>query len=249
MPQTDPDTDRRLSQATDHLVNLPRMSTTAGVGVQEYVAINNTAVIALLLGLASLLAIIDWVLLAVPLLGAVTAFAALGQIRRSNGTQTGRNIAMAGLFLSVGMGSFVLSSSAIQWLGRRTDSQAISQLCVQFGDDMKLGRYDSAYQLCSQRFQTRVDREEFVSRLQLIQDQLSSGTLGKIVGAHWNGLAQWNSDPDSGSVTAWAYVEINFEHVPNPDDKAFQFRKSGTRWFIDGIEFFPPKKSTDKPTS
>src|SRR5580693_3500692 len=116
MPEVD--SDRRVTEATEHLVHLPRMSTTAGVGSQEYVAINTTAVIALLLGMASVLAIMTLPLLAVPLVGVITAAFALSQISQSNGTQTGRHIALGGLFLSVGIGSFVVSGNAINWAGQ-----------------------------------------------------------------------------------------------------------------------------------
>src|SRR5215213_1889000 len=77
--------------APDALARLHKMSTTAGITSQEYVAINIPAIIALVLGLASVVALLNvsGVLLVIPLAAIVTAFAALSQIRASNGTQTG----------------------------------------------------------------------------------------------------------------------------------------------------------------
>src|SRR4051794_23567765 len=51
-----------------------RMSTTAGLGSGEYVAINGTAVFALILGFASLLCLFEeTILLVIPLVGIVAA--------------------------------------------------------------------------------------------------------------------------------------------------------------------------------
>src|SRR5580704_164893 len=81
------------SAATEHLVNLPKMSATAGVGVQEYVAVSVSAVFSLLLGFASLLAIMENALIVIPILALALSIVALRQINRSNGTQTGRGVA------------------------------------------------------------------------------------------------------------------------------------------------------------
>src|SRR5436190_20115121 len=74
----------------DHLAHLHKMTTTAGLGSSDYVAVNGTAVFALLVGVASALALMSEVLLILPLVAIVAAFVALSQIRHSNGTQTGK---------------------------------------------------------------------------------------------------------------------------------------------------------------
>src|SRR5688500_6367590 len=71
------------------LHKLHRMSRTAGLGTQEYVAINVAAVMTLLLGLVSALAMVTSLLLVIPLAGVVCGVIALYQIKDSNGTQTG----------------------------------------------------------------------------------------------------------------------------------------------------------------
>src|SRR5829696_1063065 len=91
----------------DPLATLHKMSTTAGVSSQEYVAINIPSIIAMVLGLASVMAVPVPVLLVVPLAAIVTGLVSLSQIRQSNGTQTGRGFALLGIVLALAIGGFV----------------------------------------------------------------------------------------------------------------------------------------------
>src|SRR5205085_1507862 len=65
-PEPKPATD---TEAPDPLAALHKMSTTAGVASQQYVAVNGAAVLAALLGFASALTILSPVLLVVPAAG------------------------------------------------------------------------------------------------------------------------------------------------------------------------------------
>src|SRR4051812_11954856 len=86
----------------DPLSHLHKMSTTAGLGSGEYVAVNGMAVVAIILGLASSLSLLDTAfLVSVPPLTIVLAILALWQISDSNGTQTGRGLAIGGLLLAL----------------------------------------------------------------------------------------------------------------------------------------------------
>src|SRR6478609_7278380 len=86
----------------DPLARLHKMSTTAGLGTTDYVAINALAVASVFLGLASLLAMLDPLLLALPVLAIGCSIWALTQIRHSGGTQSGASLAILGLLLAVG---------------------------------------------------------------------------------------------------------------------------------------------------
>src|SRR4051794_31568703 len=81
----------------DPLAHLHKMSTTAGVSSQDYVAINIPSLVAFVLGLASVLAAVFPVALLLPALSIAFAIASLSQINRSNGTQTGRGFAYLGI--------------------------------------------------------------------------------------------------------------------------------------------------------
>src|SRR5437763_244038 len=98
--QTTPTADSTSpTQADAHLASLHKMSTTAGVTNLGYVAVNQTAIVAALLGLASALAFFGWLLLVIPIVGVVFAIVAIRQINDSSGTQTGRGLALLGLAL------------------------------------------------------------------------------------------------------------------------------------------------------
>ena len=84
------------ADAGDRLGRLHKMSTTAGVTNLDYVAVNQTAIAAVLLGLLSLLSFAGFLLLVIPIVAVVFSILALRQIRQSNGTQTGRGLAWAG---------------------------------------------------------------------------------------------------------------------------------------------------------
>jgi hypothetical protein len=244
-------TDRPVDQttATEHLTHLPRMSTTAGVGTQEYVAVNPVAVFALLLGFASVLSIMDDSLLVVPLTSIILTIIALRQINQSNGTQTGRGIAQGGLFLAIAYGSFVMSGWVIDSYSRHEDRKDIALLCARFGEDLHERAFDDAYSLFSQRFQNRIDRQTFVRTFKSMQDELTEEAkkkegLGPINGAHWNGLIHFYSDPDSGMVTAQSIILLTFELSPNTYEKTAAFRKARDGWTFDDIfELFPQKKA------
>ena len=88
------------------------MSTTAGLGSGDYVAINGAAIASILIGVGSAIVLFDSkMLLVVPLAGIVCAILAWVQISQSNGTQTGRAVAAIGMLLSLGFGGFYTAKS------------------------------------------------------------------------------------------------------------------------------------------
>src|SRR5205823_1704721 len=67
----------------DPPAGLTKMSTTAGVGTGEYVAVNPVAVAAFLLGLATAAVLLADILLVIPLAGIVCAVIGWRQVRHS----------------------------------------------------------------------------------------------------------------------------------------------------------------------
>src|SRR5438552_694692 len=112
--------------ADAHLAQLHKMSTTAGVTNAGYVAVNYTAIVAVLLGLASALAFFGWLLLVVPVVGIIFALVAIRQINDSSGTQTGRGLAYIGLLLCLLLGGSAIAMGAMQIAGVRGDEKAIA---------------------------------------------------------------------------------------------------------------------------
>ena len=113
----------------DPLANLHKMSTTAGITSQEYVAINIPSIISVVLGVASVVAVLNPVLLVVPLAAVLTALASLSQIRASNGTQTGRGFAILGIVLALGIGGFVFARA----IANRFQTQRTRDVLIGFG--------------------------------------------------------------------------------------------------------------------
>src|SRR4051812_25063806 len=113
------------SGGADELARLHHMSTTAGLGTQEYVAINPVAVAAVLLGLASALSLLDNILLVVPIAAIICSLIAMKQIKNSNGTQTGKGLVTLGLLLSIGFAGFIGSRAATAAIRTKSDREAI----------------------------------------------------------------------------------------------------------------------------
>src|SRR5579859_5091705 len=97
------------SDAAETFSHLYKMSATAGVATTDYAAINSMAIVALILGVASVLALAWDVLLVIPLAGLVCALIAFRQIAGSNGTQAGKGLALAALLLALGFGGTALA--------------------------------------------------------------------------------------------------------------------------------------------
>src|SRR3954471_19886402 len=103
---------RPATATADPLAGLHKMSTTAGVTNLDYVAVNQTAIAAVLLGLLSAVSFFGHLLLVIPIVGVIFAVVALRQIGNSNGTQTGRGLALLALLLCLGLGGTAIGMEA-----------------------------------------------------------------------------------------------------------------------------------------
>src|SRR3954451_14166890 len=135
MPELEPPrkSDDAPAEAPDPIAKLHKMSTTAGVGSQEYVAINNAAIVSAILGLCTALAFLGVPFLIVGAAGIVFGIIALVQIRHSNGTQGGTALAILGILLSLAMAGSVAATSIVEWNHQREDKVQIEGLITQLG--------------------------------------------------------------------------------------------------------------------
>ena len=231
------------SDEPDALAGLHKMSTTAGITSQEYVAINIPAIIAFVLGLASVVAMLNPVLLVVPVAAVLTAFAAMSQIRASNGTQTGRGFAVAGILLALAIGGIVLVRSVMDRFESKADRQVIAARIEEVGRLVRDKDYEKAYGLFSSRFRNRINRQTFDAKWEATQ---SYPDVGRITSVEWNRTnILFQEDPASGARVGFAASWIHFEKVPEPARYTFEFRKSGSNWEVDDIPSLFP---ADKPT-
>jgi len=233
----------------DPIRGLHRMSTTAGVGSQDYVAINGAAITAVVLGLASALSLVNNVLLIIPLAGIIFAIVALRQIGNSGGTQGGRGLAWAGILLSVGFAGYGIAQQVVHAQATRQDRQEIGKLIDRFSTDLAAGNLQQVYELFSGHFrEDRVDFQEFTTRLKPVQANPLYGNLRKV---GWNGLVEFRIDPRLGYQQAVALLDFDFEKTQEPLRVDAQFRKEGNQWKIDDIpQFFvkaPPNPRGGPP--
>jgi hypothetical protein len=228
--------------APDPLASLHKMSTTAGISSQEYVAINIPSIVAPVLGLASVVAVLNPVLLVVPLAAIITAVAALRQIRESNGTQTGRGFAWLGIVLALAIGGFVFVRAATDQFQSRADRQAIIGKMEELGRLVHARQYEQAYAMFSPRFQNRINRATFDAMWDLNQKYPDLGAISRM---EWNRTTiDFKDDPDSGARVGYAAAWVRFEKSNEPARYTFVFRKSGPNWLIeDAPTVFPAERA------
>lgn len=232
-----PPTDNRPPTAqdpdgSDPLAHLHKMSTTAGLGSTDYVAINGPSVVAVILGLASALAVVHTILLIVPIAGVVCAAVALYQIGKSGGTQTGRGLAILGLLLSLGFAAYVGYAAIAKVQQENRDSAAIELLIADFSAHTQKGEFDQAYALFSPRFQERVSAPMFADIMRNVQ---SHPQWGKLEGITTNGRYDFASDPATGGRIGQAMLLMKLDKFTEPSRQEAVFRLVGGQWKFENI--------------
>jgi hypothetical protein len=231
---------RAGDDAPDPLARLKKMSTTAGVGSQEYVAVNPMAVAALLLGIGSLLVFVHDVLLLIPLAGIVCAIIASRQIQNSNGTQTGRLMALAGLVLCVAVGGGRLAWRMVGGWSSRGDKAEIQRLVSELGTHLKHQEYQAAHDMFTQRFKDRVSAQRFADAFKGMQ---TNPLAGGIKGMEWNGLVEFEDDPQAKTRLAYTMAFFSLNNAPEPGRVTVVLLKEGNRWMIDDMPLWFPRET------
>jgi hypothetical protein len=222
----------------DPFLRLHKMSTTAGLGSGDYVAINGTALAALLLGIASSLVLWGNLLfLVIPVVGILCAILAFRQISASNGTQTGKGLAVLGLLLSLGMGGGYSGETILQTIRNNKEQQDVIALLQQFGNFIRDSKYEQAYDLCDDHFRARVTKSFFVETWKQAN---GSSIRGGITGATWNGLLKFEDDPLTGQRQASGIILLSFEKIPARERQTVIFSRIDDSWRIDAMpDVFP----------
>lgn len=239
-PQSDADTTRGVPPV-DPLAGLYHMSNTAGVSTQEYVAINPTAIAALILGFASVLVVLSNILLVIPIVGIICGIIAIVQIRHSNQTQTGKGLAILGLLLSFGLGVGKTAYEGVAAVRITADERQIAQLIHQFGQDITSKNYAQAYSRFSESFKERVPLATF-EQITKSLDEIPG--LGGLRSAEWNQHHMLIEEkPDASANYANAMALFQYANNPQPRRSVMTFEKTGGVWRVHDIEsLFPTKK-------
>jgi hypothetical protein len=219
-------------QAVDHLQSLYKMSTTAGLGSQDYVAINNFAIAALVLGLLSFLVLFAGVLLIVPAAAVICAIVALRQIGNSSGTQTGKLLAVGGLVFGIGAVVFLFTQQAIHAAQRKGDEQKIAALVNDWGQKVVAGQLDAAYELMTPAFRHRISKTQFTDTLGLAQGHPQ---LGKLLAVTWNGRVLFDETTSDRMQKATGILSFEFEKAEEPGRQQVNFMGIDGDWKIDDL--------------
>lgn len=215
----------------DPVTRLHRMSTTAGVGSQDYVAINNVAIASALLGIATLLALFGNALLIIPAVAIICGIVALRQIRLSSGTQSGRIFAWGGIALSLLISGWIISAQLSYALRARGDRAAIVQVITDLGSRARDNQWEQAYELFTDDFHKRVALDAFSQRLKVM---LGNEVVGSLARTGSNNIVNFDYSHDD-DTRAVALIEFYFSKSDQPAPELGTFYKTPRGWLIGGI--------------
>jgi hypothetical protein len=232
----------------DPFAHLHKMSTTAGLGSGDYVAINGTAIACILLGIASAFVLFDSpVLLIIPSLGVIAGIVAWQQISASNGTQTGRQVAAIGMLLSLGLGGFYSIHKIYTTFQVQADEQAVVSSAQKLGSlistaDGKTADYPTAYALFDAEFRKRIPLQEFTTHWKQFS---ASPYVGPVRRIDWNHLLSFETNPVDGTRQATGQMLL-YARTREPIRVPMSFRLVDGNWQIDQIPMvFPAEEKKD----
>ena len=166
----------------DPLASLHKMSTTAGVGSQEYVAINTLAVTAAVLGLATAFAFIGTIFLIIPAAAIVCGILAIRQINDSNGTQGGKWLAVLGMALALLIAGIVGTRKVAEVQQKRQIARQVTAVLDQLGKHITAGEYEAGYALTDAAFREYVSPEQWAQTWKLQQSPQYNGQITSLQG-------------------------------------------------------------------
>jgi hypothetical protein len=228
----------------DPLSHLHKMSTTAGLGSGDYVAVNGTAVFAVICGLASLLSLWHELFLIFPALTFIGGIVAWRQINLSNGTQTGKGLVIVACVLAVLFGGGVFVRQINETIQTRDDRKAVGALVLNFGEAIRKGDTEAAWQMTGEQFKSRVTRERFDTEMKTLADH---PVVGKLKGTSWNELVELQTDPSTRTQFASTGLQFDFEKGTGFRENPV-LKKVAGQWKIEAMnKIFPPPERGSPP--
>jgi hypothetical protein len=241
-PAAVPSSDPRQDPA---MRSLYHMSRTAGVGLQDYAAVNVFAVIGVLLAVASVLVVIFAdapAMLILPAAAIVVSVIAFLQVQHSNGTQTGRGIALAGVVIALGLAGTNVYGRVSDAARQRADRAELEALVTKLQDAAAANKPTEAYELFDSRFHDTVQPETFARTLAAHVDRTFGGP--RITIMKLGERVQFETDTN-GVRFATALITVKAEGktpqgFPLEGEEATEFRKVDDTWKIHSIiNWFP----------
>lgn len=247
-PTTNPPSSPNTAPGMDPFQKLHKMSTTAGVGSHDYVAVNTPAVVSAIAGLSSISAMVAPVMLFVPAFAVVCAVVAWSQIGKSNGTQTGKLLAILGVVAGLGFGGYVVAGQIRDARAFAESRREIGALFTTFTDATSKGDHEAAYKVFGPAFQSRNKFATFSAFLKMLEDNAS---YGKIVSSEWNERMEAMADTmGEGNDLARAAVTLKFEKgdARISSDVVLVRRRSDEKWVIEQMQpLFEQEQAQQRP--
>jgi NADH:ubiquinone oxidoreductase subunit K len=207
------------------------MSRTAGLGSGEYVAINNTSVVAFLMGLASVLALLNPFLLLFAVAAVVLAVMALIQIRSSNGTQTGQAFAIVAILLALLFGGTTGGKMALAQAERRRNEAEVVKVINLLGERLSKREYTQAYAtLFGDKFKENFSEEVFITRWEGVERD-----AGRVVSVNWAGRMELEPARGTAGPRAATKANFRFEKFPQDSPLTLALVEQDGEWVIDQI--------------
>lgn len=234
MTQIDPGpSENKTASDAEPLGHLYKMSPTAGVATTDYASINSTSIVTMVVGAASVLALLNPYMLFIPAVGLICGIVAVRQIRDSNGTQVGRGLAWGGLLLSVLLGGGVSTVQIGRSVMRQADQRDIAAKIETIGKQIHDGQYEAIYDQASPRLRSKVPRDQFLREISSLN---AVPQLGKLEYLRWNNEPmQFQVNPDSGVQQAAAMALEKLEKISDPGRELTAFVKEGGSWSLFAI--------------
>lgn len=238
---TQPPSDSQLN----NLAHLHRMSRTAGAGTSEYAAVNPAAVVAIILGIASLLALFNSVFIIIPVAALVASIIAITQIRGSNGTQTGLLLGVLGLLLAIGCMGFKTMDEFRKHRAEAADEADAEKLVAQLESKAKAGEYESIFDdLFDPRLKERITLTDLKGPLEMMNKSPHTGGIKRI---RTNGLYR-HFNGEEGKQALLTTLMVEFEKLPNISRYDLFLQGTPGNWKVTNIpDWFPAKKAPTNP--
>ena len=205
-----------MSESTskpDGIAGLKAMSTTAGLtapGVDSYRAVNPFAVASVVCGLLTLAGLLHRVFLVLPILGVLLAIVAIIQIVRSRQTQAGFLLALLGLVLSIGLGSWLIQQEVAAAGLKKQYISELQTFASVFGRQIAADDTEVAYAMMSEGFRQNVDYVTFDRFFDSLRGSETT-RFGKLTHASTNELVEISLAADPRAAGARGIITFHLD--------------------------------------
>ena len=240
------------------------MSTTAGLGSGEYVAINTLAIASTLLGLGTMVVpVLGYDLLQIiPMAAIVSAVVAWRQIQRSNGTQTGKGLAATGIALALLIGGGTLVAKAVTAWKYAPETHEIAGMVEKLGSEVsqagaampapssqpasapaatspelidRMIQVSRHYRNAYLMFSDRFRARVSERRFIEVWSQVNRPDTGGVRSMEWNGLIDFATDTGSGAPKAGVMAWLRLNNSKEVPREYMVFTKEAGKWEIDDV--------------